>query len=714
MHNATFMTRICAATLGLALGPAILTRASDDIHLRFAQSQIEKYAKLEATIVIDREYDRPFDPCEVEVDLLITGPGGQSLVQPAFFCQDYERQDRVRDGKTIAWYYPVGSGSWKARFTPSEMGSYTLQARLRDRRRQRTSDPVQIRCVPSERKGFVRADPTVPRFLAFSEGQVFFAIGQNLAFVGETQYVNVPKAEAIFAQLATNGANFLRIWTCCDDWAIAVESPKSAWTRSWTRESPVVTWPRTARPTSRKCVQLKGPDGTSVTVSPSHPVALRPNTSYVLAGQFLADGATRFRLQVGEQTWELPAESASTSGWQMFSERFATGANDYWLGRTSLSLIGEGTVWLDALSLQEAGGGAELLWEADVNRPIRGTYNQLDCFMLDRLVEAAERNRIYLMLCLLTRNLYMDNLSTDGSLAYRVATEDAKKLMRYAVARWGYSTSLAAWEYFNEMDPGKPTDRFYAEMGAYLDRIDIHHHLKTTSTWHPSPRDCRLAALDVAQVHHYLRPREGDFKNEVQAIVDKVEFLREHAPNKPALIGEFGLATEKWGLSDYMKRDTEGIHVHNSLWASAFSGTSGTALLWWWEQLDIQQAYRHYRPLAAYLTDVSFTGLRPADISSSDDHLTVLGFQGNDSAYLWFFNENATWWKLVAEKRQPETIGGAAVEIRGLLPSSYDVQWWDTDKGKTQRIDEITTDDGVLHLTVPSFSHDIACKIRTR
>jgi len=33
-------------------------------------------------------------------------------------------------------------------------------------------------------------------------------------------------------------------------------------------------------------------------------------------------------------------------------------------------------------------------------------YNQLDCFMLDQLVEAAEQNDIYLMLCLFTRDLY--------------------------------------------------------------------------------------------------------------------------------------------------------------------------------------------------------------------------------------------------------------------------------------------------------------------
>ena len=712
MRSFAIVTWMFPATLILTVCSAGTAQASEEIALRILQSRVEKYGKVEAVITLDRFYDRPFDPCEVEVDLLIGCPGGAALVQPAFFGQDYERQDHRRGGKTVAWYYPVGTGSWKARFAPTETGIYTLRARLRDQRRTRASEPVQIECLPSTHRGFLRTDPNDPRFLAFTEGQPFFAIGQNLAFVGESQYANVPKAEAIFAQLAANGANFLRLWTCCDDWAIALESRKSAWTRSWERQSPLVPWPDTARPTSRKCVQLKGPAGTSITVSPSHPVALCPATEYVVTGQFRAGGTTGLRLQVGDQTWDLVADATVPAGWRAFRQTFTTDADDYWLGRMTLSLTDEGTVWLDGLSLRESSGSAELLWEAEVNRPVRGTYNQLDCFMLDQFVEAAERNGISLMPCVLTRDLYMDDLSTNGSLAYRIATEDAKKLMRYAVARWGYSTSIAAWEYFNEMDPGKPTDRFYAEVGAYLDQIDIYRHFKTTSTWHPSARDCGLDTLDVAQLHHYLRPAEDDFKNEVEAIIDKAAFLRQHAPGKPALIGEFGLASQKWGLSDYMKQDSQGVHIHNSLWASAFSGVSGTAMFWWWEQLDLQNAYRHYRPLATYLKGIAFTGLRQVQIESANGRIAVLGYRGDERAYLWLWNKEATWWNVIAEKKQPEPIQAGTVRIDELAPGSYALEWWDTHAGKILAVDQGTADENGLRISVPRFDRDIACKIR--
>jgi hypothetical protein len=262
------------------------------------------------------------------------------------------------------------------------------------------------------------------------------------------------------------------------------------------------------------------------------------------------------------------------------------------------------------------------------------------------------------------------------------------------------------------MDPGKPTDRFYAELGEYLEQIDIYRHLRTTSTWHPSARDCRHQRLDIGQLHHYMRPEtKEEFKDEVVVVLDKTRFLREHAPNKPALIGEFGLATPKWGLSEYMKQDSGGVHFHNCLWASAFAGASGTAMFWWWDQLDRQDAYYHYQPLSTFLADVSFAGLQQLRAKVSPEEIRLLGYQGNDRAYMWLFNPQATWWNLVVEKRQPVEIKDATIEIQGILPGNYRLEWWDTYKGVVIEKKPLSFGEGPLHIAVPPFSRDIACKI---
>jgi hypothetical protein len=695
---------------------------SDTIRLKAPNNEVGRYEKLELLIEVDRQYDNPFDPEQVDLVVELNTPDGNKLTLPAFYCQDYERRKMNQGRSRSNWYYPIDNGTWKARFAPMQTGTYVATARLKDKAGMIQSQSVRFNCVTSESKGFVRISKKDPRFMEFSDGEPFFSIGQDLAFIGEGQYVNLTKAEEIFGKLADNGANFLRIWTGCQDWAMAIEAKKSAWDRSWSREKLAVPLPGSENePNPHKCVKI---NNKPVTVSPSHPVALRPNTHYTLTGCFMADGATGLRINLGRNNWQIPFDSAggspreigkdviSRGKWQQFKQEFTTGENEFWLGQFTIGPIGSGTIWLDNLSLKETPDGPELLWEADVNRPVLGVYNQLDCFMLDKLVEAAQSNGIYLMLCLLTRDLYMEHLAHEGSAEYETAVQYAERFMRYAVARWGYSTSVAAWEYFNEIDPGLPTNRFYNEVGDYLEQTDIYHHLRTTSTWSPSSKDCLLPSLDIAQVHRYMRPGTNEpYKDEVAVVLDRAQFLRKYAPSKPVLIGEFGLADTKWGLSDYMKKDTEGVHVHTSLWASTFAGTSGTAMFWWWELLDQQNDYRHYRPLSAYLTGVSFAGLRQADAAISSDQLRVLGYQGDDCAYLWISDGRATWWNQIAENKQPEPVKNAAIEVRGLRSGTYRVEWWDTNEGKTIRSEQVSCAEGRLHVSVQTFTQDIACKI---
>ncbi len=684
------------------------------IDIKLSANTVGRYEKLELLIKVDTEYSNPFDPDEVNLSITLRAPDGEQITLPAFYCQDYERQKLNKGRGRDNWYYPVGDGIWKARFVPSQTGTYQAAAILKDQTGTIQSSNVRFDCTPSDNKGFIRTGTKDPRFMEFSDGTGFFCIGQNLAFVGESQYVNLTKAEEIVAGLHASGANFVRIWTCCEDWAMAIEAKKSAWERSWQRNAPIVPIPGGENETGlHKCVKIEGNDGALIEVSPSHPVALRSGTRYILTGRFMSEGPTGLRVQLSTDQSQPVFEAAGQGKWKDFRHEFTAGANDFWLGRLVLSLDGAGSVWLDRLSLKQIDGGPELLWEADVNRPTRGVYNQLDCFILDKLVESAEQNSIYLMLCLITRDLYMKSLSDENSADYRQAINDARKFMRYAVARWGYSTSVAAWEYFNEIDPGLPTDRFYSEVGKYLENIDIYHHLRTTSTWHPSARDCRLESLDIGQLHHYMRPEtKEEFKDEVAVVLDKAKFLRTHAPNKPALIGEFGLANPKWGLSDYMKQDEQGVHFHNSLWASAFAGPSGTAMFWWWDQLDKQNAYGHYRPLATYFADVSFAGLQTLQATADNDQLRLLGYQDDKCAYFWIFDAEAAWYKQVVEKKQPKTLEGAIMEIKGLKTGNYTVEWWDTYEGKVIRKDKVSCVQGLLRAKIPPFLRDIACKIR--
>jgi hypothetical protein len=693
----------------LLAGLCLAARAAErQITIEPGAKQVKRYEKIEFSLSINPMGENPYDPSEIDFEMDLVAPSGKKITLPAFYYQDFERRRLDQSRSKAEWLYPASEPVWKARFAPSEVGTYSCTARLRDRGGVARSASVTFESLPSTAKGFVRVSSGDPRFLAFDDGAPFFPIGQNVAFVKDAY-----DTEDIFQKMAAQGANYARVWTCCEDWAMAIEARKSVWARSWGWNPPIVALPGSeGYHSDEKCVKISGQEGAAVEVSPTRRLALRPETKYVLSGVVRADGNSGLSLDLPGAREKTTI--AATRKWTPFKIEFTTAASQWWLSNLSLRLTAAGAVLLRSLSLTEAAGGPELLWEADVNRPVRGYYNQPDCFMLDKIVEAAERNGLYLQLTLLTRDHYMSLLAKDGTRDYDEAIASAKRLLRYAVARWGYSTHVAVWEYFNEMNPGLPTDRFYSELGDYLEQSDPYRHLRATSTWGPSKKDWNHPKLDTADMHYYMRPATGElFKDAVESVRQRAKFFLETAPNKPRLFSEFGLTEDNWQRGGRGRDDKEFVHLHDGLWTSALSGLSCAVLPWFWEELDRQNMYHHYKPLAAFVADIPFTtgSLRAANAAVSGAQARVVGLQGKACAYLWLSNRQATWWNIGVDKATPGDIGGATLTLEGLEPGTYRVLWWDTWKGVVVEQQEVGSGAAKIQLKIPSFSRDIACKV---
>lgn len=670
---------------------------------------VKSYERVDFLIQYNGAFSNPYNPDEVDLSIEIKNPGGTTSKIPAFYIQPYERRVIKQDSRALDWIYPKNSAGWQARFTPREPGKYLcVPVLIKNRMKPLRFDAIGFEAFPSKSRGFVRVSEKNRSFFSFDDGSIFFPIGQNLAFIGSGQYANLAKAEEIFQNLMANGANYLRIWACCDDWAMAIESPKSAFGRSWGPKPNLVPQPDNQ---NKLCLEFAPGEESTISVSPSHPLALRPETRYLISGRLRSENTVNVSIERNNSM--QPVNLLTQQGWSKFQQEFTTKPNEWWLGNLRFKKKGAGKVWLADISLMEVGSNVELLWEADVNRPRMGVYNQVDSFMLDEVVSFAEKNGVYLQICLLTRNLYMHKLEDEKSPEYDDAIRYAKQFFRYAVARWGYSTSVASWEYWNEQDPNLPTDRFYSEFGEYLEQIDTYKHLRATSAWGPALKDWRHSKLDVSDLHWYLRPVWGElWKNAVAAAYDRAIFLRKNATNKPALLSEFGLADDKWGLSPYMKKDKELLHFHDALWSSSLSGLSGTTMFWWWEQLDAMNCYNHYKPLSLFLSDVPFvSGLHTARTDVSDSKVMVIGLQGRDCAYLFLSDIDAIWYKVVVDGIKPEEKTDVSISVKGLVPGEYRVQWWDTYKGNIIEEKIYNPTQQNLTISVPSFRRDIAGKI---
>jgi hypothetical protein len=203
------------------------------------------------------------------------------------------------------------------------------------------------------------------------------------------------------------------------------------------------------------------------------------------------------------------------------------------------------------------------------------------------------------------------------------------------------------------------------------------------------------------------------YTDEVEAVVGNAAWLREQAPARPALLGEFGLADPQWRETREMRESPEVVDFHNALWASALSGTSGTALYWWWDRLDPRNHVEHYRPLANYLADIPWTtaALTPTSATISDKSVRIVGLQGKDRAYCWLFDPQASWDSIVIEHRTPSPHEHTTLDVTGLSPGAYHIEWWDTRSGQVVEQRDLTTDDGRLHLAAPVWLRDVALKV---
>ena len=71
------------------------------------QFSLEEWA-----VRLGTEYANPFDPGEISVDAVFTGPKGQKLMVPAFWYQDYRRETDGNGERLTA----QGSPEWRLRF----------------------------------------------------------------------------------------------------------------------------------------------------------------------------------------------------------------------------------------------------------------------------------------------------------------------------------------------------------------------------------------------------------------------------------------------------------------------------------------------------------------------------------------------------------------------------------------------------------------------
>ncbi|BCM93173.1 hypothetical protein IAD21_05061 [Abditibacteriota bacterium] len=185
-----------------------------------------------------------------------------------------------------------------------------------------------------------------------------------------------------------------------------------------------------------------------------------------------------------------------------------------------------------------------------------------------------------------------------------------KRKLRYAIARYGYSPHILAWELWNEVQFSDAANekkwdivaQWHREMSEFLRSQDAYGHLITTSSEAPPEV---FASVDYYQRHSY--------PSNLIAEVSQAPFVGPQWPQKPAFIGEYG--------SDNTGDRPDEWTMHSGLWASLFSDAAGAAQYWYNDKVEDSNLYHHFSSATDFLKAANFatidakTPFHPAPVS---------------------------------------------------------------------------------------------------
>ena len=279
-----------------------------------------------------------------------------------------------------------------------------------------------------------------------------------------------------------------------------------------------------------------------------------------------------------------------------------------WL--SDLAAFGGNTI---SVTFETLGAGT---FGLDYMAPLGANYDQENAARLDYVLDMAERRGVYLVVNLFQTALFQAKHwdrsrfnverggpceSAAGFFSHPRALDFQKQLLRYLIARWGYSPNVLIWELCNEVNYSEASEKrpedvrkWHRDMAAYLREIDPNRHLVSTSFGSSEacedPMVWALPEIDSTIIHSYAN-------DTVQTLWHRLGIKRTYG--KPCIGGESGIHFPI--VDKAYEIDPAGLHFHNSHWASILSGGAGNVLHWWpsryWDSLDLP---RLFRPLADF------------------------------------------------------------------------------------------------------------------
>lgn len=369
-----------------------------------------------------------------------------------------------------------------------------------------------------------------------------------------------------------------------------------------------------------------------------------------------------------------------------------------------------------------------------------GQYNLIHAFEMDQVIDLADENDIYVNLVIHNHGKYStfsdeeweDNpfntrnggwMSTPGQFfTDERAVKSYLKLMRYKVARWGYSTRVFAWQLWSELNlTGSENERNLHKSQETVDwhkfasrsikEMDPYDHMISTHVSGDygvqNPDLISLKGIDLCPVDAYHGSR--DPLHIVELITSTANFNNPY--KKPVLVTEFG-GSWNAGSKDFLEAS-----LHSGLWASTCTPVAGTPLFWWWGLLEEENYYPYYRAIQNFMEDMdqrdpTRKSSSPAVFLNASPALEfqAIVFKNKTICNGWVYY-TGNWIGTLSENATTDAL---YVELKNMANGLFQVEFWDTMKGEIVSSATAKSDKTKLIIKAPRFTRDIAFKVKPR
>lgn len=290
--------------------------------------------------------------------------------------------------------------------------------------------------------------------------------------------------------------------------------------------------------------------------------------------------------------------------------------------------------------------------------------------------------------------------------------------LRYIAARWGAEPNLFSWEWWNEVN-FTPIDQtelttWIKESHSYEEQFDPYKTLTTTS-WSNGASLRDWSPVDYISIHLY------DANDPIKTLGIQYQAIKAVAPDKPALIAEFGSGSN----GEDVFTDPKGLHLHNSQYAATFVGFGAPASYWWWDTyVDPLNLWKNEMGLTALIKGLDVAHMKPGEafgIAKSSVHtlsdtnhligwvrLDAYSLSGQAQLRLDAALEALkTHKKLQTDFPTPASKGGSLL-INLPTSGKYRVTFTNSESGKVISTTTMIASATKANIKVPAFVGDIA------